>query len=178
MVAFTRNIEKMQALFEYAPDLDVNTPDHYGTTALDTAAVSDFVAGMELLFSKGAIVDLGPTNGSNYTPFIYAVDKGRYGAVECLLKHDANVNVAVRFESWGYDDPEDQYIPMGNTTPLHIAAWAGKMPMAKLLLDYHANPDARNDAGQTPRDVMESHPDVTAEQLQQYDQWVLQSKDD
>jgi hypothetical protein len=73
----------------------------------------------ELLFQFGANVD---AQGTEEQPPLHTAielpDKWAVGAVQCLLKHDANVN-ARRKDLW---------------TPLHLAAARGKFELAQMLL--------------------------------------------
>jgi len=103
---------------------------------------------LEALLNAGAEVDArdsttktGDNRILNWTPLLLSVETGLpVTTVEILLKHGANPNA--RDGAFG-------------STPLHwMAGWGfQQMPNRKvleLLLDYKADPNVRNDAGQTP----------------------------
>ncbi len=59
-------------------------------------------------------------------------------------------------------DPNEQTVQYG--TALHAAAHAGTLDIARLLVDYGANPQARDDQGRTPAELarLRKHWDVAA----------------
>lgn len=69
---------------------------------------------------------------------LHAISSNNTGAVESLLKHKANPN----FRDMGQD--------MRRKTPLHIAARKNSVPLCTLLLQYHANVNAKDQNGTTP----------------------------
>ncbi len=107
---------------------------------------------LEALLDAGAKVDArdstttsGGTRIMNWTPLLLAVETGLPATtVEILLKHGANPNARDGYS--GY-------------TPLHwMAGWGyQRLPdrkVVELLLDYKADPNVRNNAGQTPLDEL------------------------
>jgi hypothetical protein len=59
-------------------------------------------------------------------------------------------------------DPNEQTVQFG--TALHAAAHAGQLDIARLLVDYGANPQARDDQGRTPAELarLQKHWDIAA----------------
>jgi ankyrin repeat protein len=109
---------------------------------------------LEALLDAGAQADARDTvtryGGGmifNWTPLLLAVENN-YPAdgVEMLLKHGANPNA------------QDAVF---DNTPLHwILGWGNtrlpNLKVLKLLLDYQANPNARNSNGKTPMELFKS----------------------
>ena len=98
----------------------------------------------QCLLEHGADVDW--LDGDGGTPLNSAAHRGHVDVVRVLLEHNANVNL-----------PETY-------TPLHSVATAGREPgsdhpqVALLLLEYGANPNARDIERQTPLHLLSGKP--------------------
>ena len=103
-----------------------------GYTALHTAAQQGHVSVIELLVSKGAMVDA--RNKEWETPLVKAALKGHEEAAICLLDHGADVNAKDRL---GF-------------TPLLCAAQVGHLPVVELLVLRGAGLNLGNFQGVTP----------------------------
>ena len=77
----------------------------------------------------------GETRADNLLFFVDAVRENRIDDVKELLRDGADVNAQDMF---------------GGNTGLHWAARQGAAAMARLLIDNGADPNARNDADETP----------------------------
>jgi ankyrin repeat protein len=74
----------------------------------------------------------------------WAAKHGRGSTARKLLHLGADVNATVeKPRSYGNG-------PKADSTPLHLAAWEGHLPMVKLLLEFGADPEARVREGMTP----------------------------
>ena len=83
------------------------------------------------LVTTGILLSVG-------TPLAWAVLHGKREVAARLLEAGADANALSR----------------GKNTPLHTAAVLGRDRCARLLLDAGAKADARNDRGQSPKDLL------------------------
>jgi len=129
-------------------DVDVNTSDKYGRTALHFTALGDddgFLALLpvkhpdinvkgeiaKLLLCCGANVNAQTGNG--ITTLHIATEKGYVKVVEALLEHNADVNSTIKYD----------------ITPLHIAARKGHLEVVEVLLKFGANTSSQDEYGRT-----------------------------
>lgn len=98
------NLDAARALLEQGMDVNGTRPPN-GTTALSKAAERGDVAMMRLLLDHHAAVDRGATPCLNCTalsPMAWAALRGQDPAVELLLEHGANPDVAEHgLTAWG-----------------------------------------------------------------------------
>ncbi|XP_041641620.1 cyclin-dependent kinase 4 inhibitor C [Cheilinus undulatus] len=106
---------------------------------LTAAAARGNTADVEELLRKGAQV-----NGHNRfgRSALQVMMMGSTPVARLLLTHGANPNVADR--DTGH-------------TPLHDAARAGFLDTVRLLVDFRANPQARDNDNRRPRDLANKH---------------------
>lgn len=116
--------------------------------ALCVAAAHGLVEEIELLIKSGAEINKCKTNGA--TPLFFAVVNKQKEVTILLLKHGANVNVAVI----EVDDDFKKYDVSEGDTPLHISARNGDIGCAHELLRYNANVEFRNSNKRTPLNVV------------------------
>jgi ankyrin repeat protein len=118
---------------------DINVKTNEGFTPLHMAAGNTQKDIVELLLAKGA--DVNAKNKKGLTPLHCAA--GETGdIVELLLAKRADVNAKTK--KW------DSLGLAPGMTPLHMAAHDGSRDIAKLLITYKAEVNARNDIGWTP----------------------------
>ena len=111
---------------------DVNATNDYGVTPLSLACDNGAAAMVSLLLDTGADPDLARTTGE--TPLMTCARTGDVDAVRALLSHGTDPNAA---ESW-----HDQ-------TALMWAVGEGHTQVARVLVDYGADVQARSKAGFT-----------------------------
>ncbi|XP_042336801.1 ankyrin repeat domain-containing protein 27 isoform X2 [Sceloporus undulatus] len=152
-------------------DPSIVTPfcrDDRGYTPLHVAAICGQASLIDLLVSKGAVVNATDYHGS--TPLHLACQKG-YQNVTLLLLHykaknevqDNNGNTALHLAcTYGHEDCVKALVyydihscklDIGNEkgdTPLHIAARWGYQGIIEVLLQNGANPDIQNRMKETP----------------------------
>ncbi len=116
-----------------------------GETLVMTAARSGKAEVVEQLLAKGADVNARATRGQ--TALLWAVAQQHSEVVRVLLKYGANVHARseVWSQLWQTDPAQDVHpdyqiqIQHGGTTPLLLAARAGDLASAKLLVAAGAN---------------------------------------
>ena len=111
----------------------VNTTGGYFVSPLGAAIKGGHLKIAEVLHERGADVDVQGHN--EYTPLLSASITGHIGIVQWLLSRQANPNNRSQPDGW---------------TSLHAAAYCGHVEVARLLLQYKADIDARDSEGQTP----------------------------
>lgn len=74
----------------------------------------------------------------------WAAEHGRESTARKLLRLGADVNAKVEKAGSNGNGPN------ADSTPLHLAAWKGHLPMVKLLLEFGADPEASVREGMTP----------------------------
>ncbi len=124
---------------------DVNVKDHSGATPLHLAAFERSTDMVRMLLDAGA--DIEARNGRGLTPLNEANRGGgsNLAVVKLLLENGADVNT--RCDQLGQ-------------TPLHRAAQKSgiiedEREAIRQLLEYGADPDARDKEGNTPLDIAE-----------------------
>jgi ankyrin repeat protein len=122
--------------------LDVHAKDNDNDTPLHSAALSGTLEIARVLLDQGANPSVENDLGS--TP-LHEVSQGTYnsqehgvGIVRLLLEHGADVNAREK----------------NLFTPLHSAAFKGRLEIAQLLLDHGANAKAENDDRETALHVV------------------------
>ncbi|HEY8609527.1 MAG TPA: ankyrin repeat domain-containing protein [Noviherbaspirillum sp.] len=124
-----------------APGTDLEAKAFNGDTALMIACFKGNLPAVQALLEKGAEV-----NRPGWTPLHYAAYSGNNDIVRLLLDKSA------------YIDAESP----NKTTPMMMAAMAGKIYTVKLLLDEGADATLRNALGMNAIDfaVKHDHPDI------------------
>ena len=115
---------------------DINLRDLNGETALHWAAREGSVGGVEWLLANGAVVN--STSGVGHTPLHVATENGHEQACRILLESGADC---------------EQHTNTTRSTPLHCAAYLGNLAVVEILLDFNADPLARNKWKDTPLHV-------------------------
>ena len=113
--------------------LDINTPALCNRTPLLWASLSSSGEFIETLIDLGANVNAQRTD-DKVTPLILSADWNNFMAVNLLLDHGADANIAA----------VDGY------TPLHIAVGRGFFDITKLLIKNGSNVNLQNKEGRTP----------------------------
>jgi hypothetical protein len=130
--AVSGKVQLVEMILEKGVELD--DADRYGATPLAAAALQGHTEVVELLLKKGAAVEgKDPTT----TPLIMAARNGFKEVAESLINHGAKVMAT------GFD----------KNTPLHEAAHRNHLGLVKLLLAHGADPNSKNEHGQTPFDL-------------------------
>nr|XP_023013184.1 alpha-latrotoxin-Lhe1a-like [Leptinotarsa decemlineata]XP_023013185.1 alpha-latrotoxin-Lhe1a-like [Leptinotarsa decemlineata] len=111
---------------------DINHSNHKKWTALHFTASKGLLECSEQLIKWGAKLDM--KNNFGATPLIRASINGNVQIVECLLKHDVDVN-SLDINKW---------------TSVHHAAKRGHINILRLLLERKAEVDGVNESGNTP----------------------------
>jgi len=121
----------------------INAFDEGGSTPLMIAAQ---LGGIQLiatlLNARMPKVNVNLAKESGYTALFYSINHSVTTVLQALLRRGANPNVALKTED-----------SAGNT-PLHFACLMEKMKHIELLLEYGADPEARNQYGQSPIDLV------------------------
>ncbi len=113
-------------------NINVNSADPDGRTALMLASFNGYSGIVALLINKGAVVDLA--DGFGRTALHYASTGPFVPTVEFLLKKGANPNVV---------DSEEHF------TPIMFAAAEGHIDVVRMLLEYNADPSLKDIDGDT-----------------------------
>ncbi|NEX59700.1 ankyrin repeat domain-containing protein [Noviherbaspirillum galbum] len=129
------SMETFQVLLN-APDINLETRARNGDTALMIASFLGNLPAVKALLDKGAQV-----NRPGWTALHYAAAIGNNDIVSLLLEQHA------------YIDAESP----NKTTPIMMAARAGKIYTVKLLLDEGADATLKNDLGMTAIDFAEKN---------------------
>ena len=122
---------------------DPNAIGGRGFCALDIAALHGPLETMQLLLDHGATI--GPESGAMHAAAQGDAPK-RIPVMACLLERGADINgIAV-----DYPAPSEAMRSGRKGTPLHTAAKWGSEEAKAWLLEHGADPEAKNDLGETP----------------------------
>jgi ankyrin repeat protein len=137
---------RVRALVDAEPSLARSVHPAAGVTALHLAAFAGRDEVVALLLARGAPVDARSTTRFHNTPLVLAALTSQTDAAARLLDRGADVEAAEE----------------GGFRALHVAAETGDLRMIALLLDHHADPNARADDGTTPIVIarQKKHPDA------------------
>ena len=147
-------------------DVDVNTLQPDGATALHWAALRDDLETADLLIRAGAFVN--PVNEYGVTPLLLAAENGSAAMIEKLLNRGANPNAAIpngetplmtaartgttdavnALLAWGADVNAKE--TSQEQTALMWAAGEGHTQVARTLIEHGADVQARTTGGFTP----------------------------
>ncbi|NIT55882.1 MAG: hypothetical protein GWN00_06500, partial [Aliifodinibius sp.] len=111
-----------------------------GDTPLIAAALHEDFKTVRNLISRGA--DVNASNQYGMTALMQASYNGNLELVNLLLSQDANINMQISQERFGYFTPGD--------CPILLAASAGHTQVAKTLLNAGADVNSANQYGYTP----------------------------
>ncbi|XP_027174073.1 uncharacterized protein LOC113773636 [Coffea eugenioides] len=169
-------------------DIDMNSTDSRGQTALHLAAHHGHLDVVRFLVSEGSDPDV--VDGKGWAPLHYATREAHVEAVEFLLEHSVSAKYAVTKEGkTAFDLAKDEeqthmynMLRLGDDlhraarteddveaiknclgqgakvnsrdqngwTPLHRAAFKGRIESVKVLINHGAEVDKVNDIGYTP----------------------------
>lgn len=121
----------------------VNAVDEYGQSTLMMSVQMENLAMVSaLLNTRMPKVDVNLPKSSGYTATFYALEKSSPSILQALLRRGADPNVALKQDG-----------AKGNT-PLHFTCLLEKSQHAEMLFEYGADPDAVNQHGQTPLQML------------------------
>lgn len=132
MLAVHEDSKKVFNVLLNAHDIDLNLRSRNGDTALMIASYKGDVAAVKALLDKEA-----EPNNTGWTALHYAAAIGNDEIVQMLLDASAYIDAG----------------SPNNTTPIMMAARAGKILTVKLLLDSGADVTLKNDVGMTAIDL-------------------------
>lgn len=119
--------------------IGINAMDEYGQTPLMIAVARQYLPVVAaLLNTRRPKVDVNLAKTSGFTALFYAVESSTPSILQALLRRGADPNMSVL-----------QSGSKGNT-PLHFACMLEKPKHAQLLLEFGANPYAKNEHGMIP----------------------------
>ena len=133
---------KSIAVLASTPGINLEARARNGDTALMVAAFKGDQATVALLLDKGA-----EPNRPGWTALHYAAASGSIDIVKLLLEKSAYIDAA----------------SPNNTTPLMMAAGAGKTSVMQLLIAEGADQSLKNTLGMTARDFAAKFADVRRE---------------
>ncbi|XP_067947890.1 transient receptor potential cation channel subfamily A member 1 homolog isoform X2 [Watersipora subatra] len=166
LAAISGKINIVKLLVEH--NARINALDGDQATPLHRATAYDNDEVIEYLVKKGARLE--KADKDNFTALLIAASNGHVNSLKVLIKLHADITVTDKYERtalhWAAQedqpaiikallnnkigaellDANDRY---GNT-PLHIAAQKGYMECVKLLLEFNADIEDKNDEEQTP----------------------------
>ena len=115
---------------------DIDVRGRWRNTPLRVSCRTGVLDIVQWLLNHGA--DVNALGRQRYGPLHEAVDYGHLQAVQMLIEHNADIHIRTKF----------------GESPLHVAARAqnhrDQVDIMQVLLDYGANPNARDDEYSTP----------------------------
>ena len=132
LAAYLGDMEKLKKYLQ--DEIDINSQEDFGSTALHAAANSGKKDIVEFLISKGANVDAKDAY-YGVTPLYYAAMHNYEDIADLLLAKGADVNAK----------EED-----GHYTLLYYAIWDNSKDAIKLLISKGANVNVKDESGYTP----------------------------
>ncbi len=143
IIAVRERASKVFRVLIDTPGIDVDARSRNGDTALMVAAFLPDAVAVQALLERGAEV-----NRPGWTPLHYAASSGSILVIRVLLDHHA------------YIDAESP----NKTTPLMMAARAGRREAVQYLLDEGADLSLKNEAGLNAADFAraQGHVDIAA----------------
>jgi len=121
----------------------VNAIDEWGQTPLMMAVqLQKLEVVAALLNTRNPYVNVNAAKANGFTALFYAVELSKPTMLTALLSKGANPRVVNLSEG------------SRGTTVLHLACMLEKTKHVELLLAYDANPDAVNEHGKTPLDLL------------------------
>lgn len=140
------NTEAVKLLLDAGAD--PNIQDELGLTALIKAAQGRTTEAVKLLLDRGA--DPNIKNIENDTALQRAILVDNMETIKLLIEHEANPNIQRINSGW---------------TALMLAAVRGRTEIMEMFIQAGADPDIKNDEGETAMDILKDwHPE-------KYDQW-------
>jgi ankyrin repeat protein len=156
LAVIKKQLPALRALLDLGADMTATEAS--GLTALDQAALDDAAEMVQLLLDRGALLTLPAAialnrtadverllaadpnalkpGGSCATLIVRASERGAVDAIRALIRAGASVNA-----------PDTTLTAVDDTrgyTPLHAAAWNGRLEAVDVLLEHGANPNARD----------------------------------
>lgn len=170
LAASCGNAEIVERLIEMGASREIEF-EKEGWRPLHIAAQRNYLSVVQVLLSKGAVVD--PKDKRGAKPIQWALRYKYYAIAELLLEHGANIDIRWqdgyaflnheakdgRNETLAFmlrhgADPHTTDWRYGDgTTPLHCAARNDRRKAAEILLEFGANVNAKNADGLTPLDM-------------------------
>eukprot|EP01088_Endostelium_zonatum_P001747 TRINITY_DN1209_c0_g3_i2.p1 TRINITY_DN1209_c0_g3~~TRINITY_DN1209_c0_g3_i2.p1 ORF type:complete len:429 (-),score=121.70 TRINITY_DN1209_c0_g3_i2:97-1383(-) len=133
------NIECCRLLLDAKADINVQEKMHGDTPLHKVVAPDDFEDLCQLFIKRGAIVDI--KNNVGATPLMKAAEAGSIGCMDKLLAAGADCKL------------QDN---SGNTAMHRAVLCSSAVEAASLLLQYGAESEIENKAGETPKAIVES----------------------
>nr|WP_246198629.1 ankyrin repeat domain-containing protein [Wolbachia endosymbiont of Ctenocephalides felis wCfeJ] len=133
------NLNEAKGLVSRNANANVNTRDKYSWTPLHWAAYKGHLEVAEFLVKKGADVNAASENLYGSRPIHIAIENNNKNIIEFLLSKEVGVN----------DTDKQGY------TPLHYAAWRGRLEVARFLIEKGSDINAADTstAGKKPTHV-------------------------
>ena len=153
MVISERNLEAFKKLLK--TDIDLEVRDVYGDTPLRDALGRGVIEYARLLIEAGAEVNVARRDCDEYVAHLLSQHKKQNESIMLLrLMRARGCDLAVKDKN-------------GNT-PLHWAIMWRRYELARVLLEYGADPDVKNAASRTPYDYLNAKkcPEVAKDLLQ------------
>lgn len=168
--AFSGNIESLKSILEKEKEVDINTKNAIGKTALFYAVSSGRENVLRFLIENGAKTKVKDDEGK--TPLHIAAGSGKSEIVRVLLENGAKVDyldpegstsLHLACSSGDFESVElivnegaDLSLQDANgDTALHIAAGSGKKDIVNLLIGKGADLSIKNQDGNTPLSLCE-----------------------
>src|SRR6266702_2549186 len=173
--AFYGRLKITQMLLDHGAN--ANMKNDHGETPLHQVSQGEYdsheqgVGITRLLLARD--VDADAQNKNHFTPFLLAALNGRLEIAQVLLDYCANMNAAhywgetpLHLVSRGKYNSEEHRVDIArlllvhsmdanaqdksHSTPLHWAAFCGRLEITQMLLDHGANANMKDDHGETP----------------------------